>query len=568
MWKRPEGKEVLGRSNGKSLSPQVVPVPNTERPSKASGMSNGVPSVKRKNSRSPSPPVKKRKRSPSPSARKRRRSPSPSLKRRKPSPPPTNDLDTTATTIAGSQSTNKVSKSGSKKPGAETERRTKTAERSDVGSKTSKSQDKDDIKEKGSKREKVAVATSGSTRLHASSAPVDHRHLSKKADSPCINAVDIVSPNLNIYYQFSDRLPMIKATSDFETVELEYPGTNAREIFPLLNVKRAEEYNPILDISQTVQNVASYCIDPEQGKPFGDNRKGIIRNVIKACNKKNGVELKEALKEFNSIMRTLKRDGVFSTSESHGAAAPFNLVSHIMEQAYARAVSAEAHKLNTYEGFSNNVYGEVRHRLVDDMIREANIQPHHVFLDMGSGIGNVVLQVAAQCLCDCYGVEVMPTPAELGRKQKHEFLSRLRWASDDVGFDLVEAVLMLFDLRDRYYAKPCGRITLRHADFLDDKDIHEILKDADVIFVNNYAFRPELNQMILALFLDLKEGAKVISLRSFVPKTGRGQARRSNAMESIFTCEEFMFAEGSVSWMAESGVYYIHTVNRSQLANR
>ena len=100
-----------------------------------------------------------------------------------------------------------------------------------------------------------------------------------------------------------------------------------------------------------------------------------------------------------------------------------------------------------YVGFSNNVYGEVRHRLVNDIIRDAGILPHHTFLDMvrpplwalchglfdrpiifqGSGIGNVVLQVAAQCLCDCYGIEIMETPARLGKMQEREFLSRMRF---------------------------------------------------------------------------------------------------------------------------------------------
>ena len=33
-------------------------------------------------------------------------------------------------------------------------------------------------------------------------------------------------------------------------------------------------------------------------------------------------------------------------------------------------------------GFSNNVYGEIKHSFVRDIIKHADIQPHHTFLDM------------------------------------------------------------------------------------------------------------------------------------------------------------------------------------------
>jgi hypothetical protein len=71
------------------------------------------------------------------------------------------------------------------------------------------------------------------------------------------------------------------------------------------------------------------------------------------------------------------------------------------------------------------------------------------------------------------------------------------------------------------------------------------LKKADVIFVNNYAFDSALNQQILSLFLDLKDNAQVISLRSFVISGGnRQQGRRTNAIENIFKVREYSFASG------------------------
>jgi hypothetical protein len=46
-----------------------------------------------------------------------------------------------------------------------------------------------------------------------------------------------------------------------------------------------------------------------------------------------------------------------------------------------------------------------------------------------------------------------------------------------------------------------------------------------------------LNQGILALFLDIKETAKIITLKPFAP-VGKQSLRRINAIESIFSVKE------------------------------
>ena len=58
------------------------------------------------------------------------------------------------------------------------------------------------------------------------------------------------------------------------------------------------------------------------------------------------------------------------------------------------------------------------------------------------------------------------------------------------------------------------------------------------VCVLSYAFDAALNQGILAKFLDLKENARIISLRSFVPVDRRPSLRNINAIESIFTVKE------------------------------
>lgn len=76
-----------------------------------------------------------------------------------------------------------------------------------------------------------------------------------------------------------------------------------------------------------------------------------------------------------------------------------------MQQTYNAAVT-DPEKLNQYEPFSPEVYGETSYDLVCQMIDQIEITADDVFIDLGSGVGQVVLQMAAATPCKiCLGVE-------------------------------------------------------------------------------------------------------------------------------------------------------------------
>lgn len=63
--------------------------------------------------------------------------------------------------------------------------------------------------------------------------------------------------------------------------------------------------------------------------------------------------------------------------------------------------------LNKYKPFSSNMYGEIKFELIEKMINQIPIDEEDVFLDLGSGVGNVVLHMAS-CgykLKECIGIE-------------------------------------------------------------------------------------------------------------------------------------------------------------------
>ena len=57
------------------------------------------------------------------------------------------------------------------------------------------------------------------------------------------------------------------------------------------------------------------------------------------------------------------------------------------------------------------VYGETSYELICQVIDKIHITEDDSFIDLGSGVGQVVLQMCAATLCKrCYGIEKASTP--------------------------------------------------------------------------------------------------------------------------------------------------------------
>ncbi|KAF9966657.1 Nucleosomal histone H3-Lys79 methylase [Mortierella alpina] len=339
--------------------------------------------------------------------------------------------------------------------------------------------------------------------------------------------------------------------ADTMHVSLEYPGKDSKEKFtlmkPFLSRSKAEsddkdEYNPIEDLVQTVRIIMEYFFDPRQYRAlFGSPTEGLYRSLTKYKNRKDGAQFLKAVEDFNVIMRKQKAQGTIQEYlKQYGHRLPYDLVVHLLQQVYSRTVAARASKLNQYEAFSNNVYGEILPILTKEFIQRTKLDQSKVFVDLGCGIGNVVLQVALQTGAESYGVEIMDTPAKFAKKQAKEF-----------------------EARSRAFGLSHGSVTMLHGDFLDTPGLPAILAKADVVLVNNYAFNSALNQSLLQLFLDLKEGCKIISLKTFVSLDHKINVRNAGSVESILRVKKYPYYTNAVSWTHNGGEYYIATVDRT-----
>jgi H3 lysine-79-specific histone-lysine N-methyltransferase len=85
---------------------------------------------------------------------------------------------------------------------------------------------------------------------------------------------------------------------------------------------------------------------------------------------------------------------------------------HILQKCYNKSV-ADPNLLNHYEAFTPEVYGETSFELICQILDKLHpISPENKFVDLGSGVGQVVLQVAALTDCEMsFGIEKANTPA-------------------------------------------------------------------------------------------------------------------------------------------------------------
>jgi H3 lysine-79-specific histone-lysine N-methyltransferase len=291
-----------------------------------------------------------------------------------------------------------------------------------------------------------------------------------------------------------------------------------------------------------VKDFTSYFLEPEADDSFLNADTGIIRRLERARNLRDLDGFIKALDDYNSSVQSLRDSGEIAAilDKKHGL--PESLVIRIMTQTYDRAVSPRVDLLRKYENGTNEIYGELKSNLVYQILVETQISSSQVFVDLGSGVANVVLQAALQIGCESWGCEIMENACSLADAQKVEFEARCR----------------LWGIQP-------GLARLERGDFMMNSDIRGALQRADVVLVNNEVFTPELNVSLVNLFLDLKEGCKIVSLKSFVPQNRKISNYNNNDPCNILEVEKKTYSTKSVSWKDEGGDYYIATKDSKRL---
>lgn len=136
--------------------------------------------------------------------------------------------------------------------------------------------------------------------------------------------------------------------------------------------------------------------------------------------------LQKLISQYNTWIE-LRRPELLKQYAETDTRASEKLIKYLMVLVYNRSI-LEPDKLNQYEPFSPEVYGETSFDLIDTLLKRVPVKENEIFVDLGSGVGNVVLQVAASTKCKCaYGFEKAEWPALYAVKMEREFRFWMRF---------------------------------------------------------------------------------------------------------------------------------------------
>jgi len=162
---------------------------------------------------------------------------------------------------------------------------------------------------------------------------------------------------------------------------------------------------------------------------------------------------------------------------------PKDVSLRLIDETYQRCVGPQVHTLRNYEAFSSETYGELMPSLVSDIIRRTGLGEDSLFLDLGCGVGNVVLQASLQTGCRSFGIEIMATPAGLAREQ----LEQLK-------------------VRARMWGVNMGEVEFEEGDMLKSERVAKLMSEADVVLINNKVFKESCELTLLRSGVKVNDG--------------------------------------------------------------
>jgi [histone H3]-lysine79 N-trimethyltransferase len=403
--------------------------------------------------------------------------------------------------------------------------------------------DDDDVEAESNKRRKVEAKAYVDVSRRVRDA---HAFSSEKpALSPMIHAADVANlgtdekanPNYATFFT-----ALTGDEDEAPVIGLQYPSMSQRERYQMVQGKAADDFKPLDEIIQVIRTVAENYLLPAQAESILDEASGLLRELKRARLRGHkgeaGAQSKyvAGVNKYNSLLDSLLRDGTIQQNLDKLHTLQLPLVETILQQIYARTVSPRIHTLRAYENGTDNVYGELLPRFCSTIFKHTRLNSSHTFVDLGSGVGNVVLQAALQTGCQSWGCEMMPNACELAALQHREFTTRCR-----------------------LWGLAAGGVHLEQGDFLHNASTLRALQQADVVLINNQAFTPALNDRLIMHFLDLRDGCRIVSLKSFVPHGHKMQARNMGSPINLLRVEELEYFSNSVSWTDAPGKWYVHT---------
>jgi H3 lysine-79-specific histone-lysine N-methyltransferase len=349
-----------------------------------------------------------------------------------------------------------------------------------------------------------------------------------------VQAADIIRNKIKIYRTDHEVYKL-------QRVSLHFPFSEYQENYLLALPKDDVQFNPFDEIGKLMELMAILFF-PEEDKikvmNLEESENCIVGRYIKAFETNDIDNLLNSIGEFNDLIDILRNNGKILEYTRKRNTFPRHAIYELLNQCYSRCVLPESRKLSNYKAFSNEVYGELMPSFLTTVYKKCDLNHKSCFIDLGSGVGNCVIQAALEFGCESHGVEIVENASRLGDLQLEEFKSRCKIFGLNPGF------VNLFSKQS----------------FVDNLPVKNIIDKCDVILVNNYLFDNALNKKVIELFQDLKVGTKIISLKPIVPATHKINWDNCSSILNRLKTSKFIYVENSVSWTSKGGFYYITEV--------
>lgn len=248
------------------------------------------------------------------------------------------------------------------------------------------------------------------------------------------------------------------------------------------------------DLSDTPNPLDAPSELPNPPQPHNDPaRPDYLRLLQRAIRRHDGPLFLSTLESINQLLRSFKYPplpaDVFLPappnvltpavcSWTHPRGIPEKVIMRIVDETYQRCVGPNIKNLHRYEAFSSEVYGELMPSFTSDIITATGLNSSSLLMDLGSGVGNVLLQASLQTGCRSYGIELLEGPADVARQQWKQFQKRCR----------------MWGVRS-------GDVELEEGDMLQSKRVSQLLGGADVVLVNNKVFQQSRECPIVSAYV-------------------------------------------------------------------
>lgn len=320
------------------------------------------------------------------------------------------------------------------------------------------------------------------------------------------------------------------------TVALKSPlFSNYSEEYHIDFSKDSRIYNPMSELGKLIEYSAIIFLPAAYADTV---KKTIIPGLNKAFDTSNDEEFAEVINNYNKILKQVPRGEVIKHLAQRKNV-PRSFFHDFLHIVYTRSIHPNFRKLKEYEAFSNYVYGELLPSFLSEVYSQCGMNSESVFMDLGSGVGNCVVQAALEYGCKLsFGCEIMPNASALTELQHEELVKRCN----------------LFGLK----LHPV-EFSLRRS-FVDNRRVDELVPQCDIILVNNFLFDNTMNQKVEGILQKVKTGCKIITLKNLRPFGYTINFENVDSILNRLHVERFELKENSVSWTHRGGEYFISTV--------